>query len=78
VGSEGLGKLIKIIHLIGSRTRDLPVCNITVTQVVILLRLGATTLGNLLVPYRLKRLRDATSEKTAIQKCETIGNARCI
>jgi hypothetical protein len=22
---EGLGKLIKIIHLIGSRTRDLPV-----------------------------------------------------
>jgi hypothetical protein len=25
---EGLGNLIKIIHLIGSRTRDLPVCNI--------------------------------------------------
>jgi hypothetical protein len=25
---EGLGKLIKIIHLIGSRTCDLPVCNI--------------------------------------------------
>jgi hypothetical protein len=25
---EGLGKLIKIIHLIGSRTGDLPVCNI--------------------------------------------------
>jgi hypothetical protein len=25
---EGLGELIKIIHLIGSRTRDLPVCNI--------------------------------------------------
>jgi hypothetical protein len=27
VRPEGLGKLIKIIHLIGSRTRDLPVCN---------------------------------------------------
>jgi hypothetical protein len=25
---EGLGKLIKIFPLIGSRTRDLPVCNI--------------------------------------------------
>jgi hypothetical protein len=25
---EGLGNLIKIIHLIGSRTRDLQVCNI--------------------------------------------------
>jgi hypothetical protein len=24
---EGLGKLIKIIHLIGSRTRDLPACS---------------------------------------------------
>jgi hypothetical protein len=28
VRPEGLGKLIKIIHLIGSRTHDLPVCNI--------------------------------------------------
>jgi hypothetical protein len=28
VRPEGLSKLIKIIHLIGSRTRDLPVCNI--------------------------------------------------
>jgi hypothetical protein len=28
VRPEGLGNLIKIIHLIGSRTRDLPVCNI--------------------------------------------------
>jgi hypothetical protein len=28
MGPEGLGKLIKIIHLIGSRTRNLPVCNI--------------------------------------------------
>jgi hypothetical protein len=28
VRPEGLGKLIKIIHLIGSRTRDLSVCNI--------------------------------------------------
>jgi hypothetical protein len=27
VRPEELGKLIKIIHLIGSRTRDLPVCN---------------------------------------------------
>jgi hypothetical protein len=28
VQPEGLGKLIKIIHLIESRTRDLPVWNI--------------------------------------------------
>jgi hypothetical protein len=28
VRPKGLGKLIKIFHLIGSRTRDLPVCNI--------------------------------------------------
>jgi hypothetical protein len=28
VRPEGLGNLIKIIHLIGSLTRDLPVCNI--------------------------------------------------
>jgi hypothetical protein len=28
VRPEGLGKLIKIIHLIGSRTRDLPACSI--------------------------------------------------
>jgi hypothetical protein len=28
VRPEGLGKLIKIVHLLGSRTRDLPVCNI--------------------------------------------------
>jgi hypothetical protein len=28
VRPEGFGKLIKIIHLIESRTRDLPVCNI--------------------------------------------------
>jgi hypothetical protein len=28
---EGLGKLIKIIELIGSRTRDLPVCNSALT-----------------------------------------------
>jgi hypothetical protein len=28
---EGLGKLIKIIHLIGSRTCDLPVCNSALT-----------------------------------------------
>jgi hypothetical protein len=28
VRPEGLGKLIKIIHRIVSRTRDLPVCNI--------------------------------------------------
>jgi hypothetical protein len=27
VRPEGLGKLIKIIHLMRSRTRDLPVCN---------------------------------------------------
>jgi hypothetical protein len=27
---EGLGNLIKIIHLIGSRTRDLQVCNMKV------------------------------------------------
>jgi hypothetical protein len=26
VRPEGLGKLVKIIHLIGSRTHDLPVC----------------------------------------------------
>jgi hypothetical protein len=30
VRPEGLGKLINIIHLIGSRTRDLPVCNIII------------------------------------------------
>jgi hypothetical protein len=29
---EGLGNLIKIIHLIGSRTRDLQVCNIAVQE----------------------------------------------
>jgi hypothetical protein len=28
VRPEELGKFIKIIHLIGPRTRDLPVCNI--------------------------------------------------
>jgi hypothetical protein len=28
VQPQGLRKLITIIHLIGSRTRDLPVCNI--------------------------------------------------
>jgi hypothetical protein len=28
VRPEGFGKLIKIIHLIGSRTRDLPICKI--------------------------------------------------
>jgi hypothetical protein len=31
VRPEGLGKLIKIVHLIGSRTRDLPVCNSALT-----------------------------------------------
>jgi hypothetical protein len=31
VRPEGLGKLIKIIHLIGSRSRDLPVCNKALT-----------------------------------------------
>jgi hypothetical protein len=31
VGPEELGNLIKIIHLIGSRTRDLPVCNSALT-----------------------------------------------
>jgi hypothetical protein len=30
---EGLGNLIKIINLIGSRTRDLQVCNIAPYQV---------------------------------------------
>jgi hypothetical protein len=30
VWPEELGKLIKIIHLIGSRTRDLPVCNVRI------------------------------------------------
>jgi hypothetical protein len=34
VQPEGLGKLIKIIHLIGSRTRDLPVCNIALTTML--------------------------------------------
>jgi hypothetical protein len=28
VQPEGLDKLIKIFHIIGSRTRDLPACNI--------------------------------------------------
>jgi hypothetical protein len=34
VRPEGLGKLIKIVHLIGSGTRDLPVCNIGITLAV--------------------------------------------
>jgi hypothetical protein len=32
VRPEGLGKLIEIIHLIGSRTRDLPIYNIAVSD----------------------------------------------
>jgi hypothetical protein len=31
---EGLGNLIKVIHLIGSRTRDLPVCNVALERKV--------------------------------------------
>jgi hypothetical protein len=31
---ERLGKLIRIIHLVGFRTRDLPACNIALTNAV--------------------------------------------
>jgi hypothetical protein len=48
---EGLGNLIKIFHLIGSRTRDLPVCNIA--PYILLINVWMLHIQGRLAPYNV-------------------------
>jgi hypothetical protein len=47
VRPEGLGKLIKIFHLIGSRNRDLPVCNIALNKLNLINRIDKNHAPNM-------------------------------
>jgi hypothetical protein len=56
---EGLGKLIKVIHLIGSRTRDVPVCNIApqplryrVLHILVILLVNLNNVNRILYEYK--------------------------